>query len=75
MLFYTLFVKGCLLDNWAGWYYVLQRFIAEALIALEIADRRLRRRAQPVDVGDTTAEPIAAPMTARASVHALEPQA
>jgi glycosyltransferase involved in cell wall biosynthesis len=75
VLFYTLFVKGCLLDNWAGWYYVLQRFIAEALIALEIADRRLRRRAQPVDVGDTTAEPIAAPMTARASVHALEPQA
>ena len=26
--FYTLFVKGCLLDGWAGWYYVLQRVIA-----------------------------------------------
>jgi hypothetical protein len=74
VLFYTLFVKGCLLDGWAGWYYVLQRVIAEALIALEIADRRVRRRAQPADVADTTAEPIAAPMTAHAGVRALEPQ-
>jgi glycosyltransferase involved in cell wall biosynthesis len=75
VLFYTLFVKGCLLDGWAGWYYVLQRVIAEALIAIEIADRRLRRRAQTAEAADTTAEPIAAPMTARASVRALEPQA
>jgi hypothetical protein len=74
-LFYTLFVKGCLLDGWAGWFYVLQRVIAEALIAIEIADRRLRRRTQTAEAADTTAEPIAAPMTARASVRALEPQA
>jgi glycosyltransferase involved in cell wall biosynthesis len=39
---YTLLVKGCLLDGWAGWYYALQRFLAEALISLEIIDRRLR---------------------------------
>jgi glycosyltransferase involved in cell wall biosynthesis len=39
---YTLFVKGCVLDGWPGWYYALQRLIAETLIALEIVDRRLR---------------------------------
>jgi glycosyltransferase involved in cell wall biosynthesis len=39
---YTLFVKGCILDGWPGWYYALQRLCAETLIALEILDRRLR---------------------------------
>lgn len=42
VLFYTLLVKGCILDGWAGWYYALQRLVAEAMIALEIAGRRLR---------------------------------
>jgi glycosyltransferase involved in cell wall biosynthesis len=42
---YALFVKGCILDGWPGWYYALQRLIAEALIALEIVDRRLRTKA------------------------------
>jgi glycosyltransferase involved in cell wall biosynthesis len=41
VFFYTLFVKGCLLDGWPGWFYALQRVIAEALLALEIIDRRL----------------------------------
>jgi glycosyltransferase involved in cell wall biosynthesis len=40
---YTLLVKGCLFDGWAGWLYVLQRTLAESIIALEIIDRRLRR--------------------------------
>jgi glycosyltransferase involved in cell wall biosynthesis len=44
---YALLVKGCLLDGWAGWYYVLQRALAELLIALEIADRRLRGGRRP----------------------------
>jgi glycosyltransferase involved in cell wall biosynthesis len=44
VFFYTLLGKGCLLDGWPGWYYALQRIIAEALIALEITDRRLRRK-------------------------------
>jgi glycosyltransferase involved in cell wall biosynthesis len=39
---YALLAKGCLLDGRAGWYYALQRLVAEALIALEIADRRSR---------------------------------
>jgi glycosyltransferase involved in cell wall biosynthesis len=40
---YTLIVKGCVLDGWRGWYYALQRLLAETLIALQIIDRRLRR--------------------------------
>lgn len=39
---YTLFAKRCLLDGWHGWYYVLQRTLAEIMVALEIVDRRLR---------------------------------
>jgi glycosyltransferase involved in cell wall biosynthesis len=38
---YTLFWKGCLLDGWRGWFYVLQRTIVEAMIAVEIIDRKL----------------------------------
>ena len=41
VFFYALVVKGCLLDGWPGWYYALQRMLAEALLALEIIDRRL----------------------------------
>jgi glycosyltransferase involved in cell wall biosynthesis len=41
VFFYALLVKGCLFDSWPGWFYVIQRVIAEALIALEIIARRL----------------------------------
>jgi hypothetical protein len=44
VFFYVLFVKGCILDGWAGWCYVLQRVVAEMLIAMELADRRLRHK-------------------------------
>jgi glycosyltransferase involved in cell wall biosynthesis len=47
VLFYTLFVRGCLFDGWPGWYYALQRTTAEMLIALEIIDRRVS--GQPTD--------------------------
>jgi glycosyltransferase involved in cell wall biosynthesis len=67
VLFYTLFVKGCLLDGWAGWYYVLQRVIAEALIALEISDRRLRHRARTGDAVSAATEPSSTPTHAAAS--------
>lgn len=40
---YVLIAKRCLLDGWHGWYYALQRLLAETLIALEIIDQRLRR--------------------------------
>lgn len=41
---YTLFAKGCLFDGWPGWLYALQRTTAETMIALELVDRRTRRR-------------------------------
>jgi hypothetical protein len=41
VLFYTLLIKGCILDGWPGWYYALQRLCAETMIALEILERRL----------------------------------
>ena len=44
ILVYTLFVRGCILDGWPGWFYALQRLLAEALISLELLDRRLRRK-------------------------------
>jgi glycosyltransferase involved in cell wall biosynthesis len=44
---YTHLVKRCLFDGWPGWFYVLQRTLAEIMIALEIVDRRLRRK-QPI---------------------------
>jgi glycosyltransferase involved in cell wall biosynthesis len=43
VLLYALLVKGCILDGWIGWYYALQRLVAESLIAIELAERRLRR--------------------------------
>ncbi len=42
VFFYVLLVKGCLFDGWAGWFYTLQRALAECMIALELIDRRLR---------------------------------
>ncbi len=42
---YVLFAKGCILDGPAGWYYALQRVLAEILLALELLDRRLRKAA------------------------------
>jgi glycosyltransferase involved in cell wall biosynthesis len=40
VFFHTLIIKRCALDGWPGWLYVLQRTLAEILIALEIVDRR-----------------------------------
>lgn len=39
---YTLIWKRCLFDGWAGWLYVLQRTLAEVLLAIEIVDQKLR---------------------------------
>jgi glycosyltransferase involved in cell wall biosynthesis len=42
IFFYTLLWKGCILDGWPGWLYVLQRSLAEIMIAIEVVDRGLR---------------------------------
>jgi glycosyltransferase involved in cell wall biosynthesis len=52
VFFYTLVAKGCILDGWSGWYYGLQRLMSEVLIALEIVDRRLRRRHAGANVNE-----------------------
>jgi glycosyltransferase involved in cell wall biosynthesis len=46
VFFYTLFWKRCILDGWPGWLYVLQRTLAEILIAIELVDRKLRNCSQ-----------------------------
>lgn len=33
---YLLFCRGLILDGWPGWYYVLQRILAEALLSLRL---------------------------------------
>jgi hypothetical protein len=38
--------KRCILDGWPGWLYVLQRTLAEVLIAIELVDRKLRSRSE-----------------------------
>jgi glycosyltransferase involved in cell wall biosynthesis len=43
---HTLMMKRCILDGLPGWLYVLQRTLAETMIAIEIVDRRLRGRSE-----------------------------
>lgn len=44
VFFYTLIVKRCVFDGWPGWLYIMQRVLAEVLLAIEIVDRRLRQQ-------------------------------
>ena len=41
LAFYTLFVKGTVLDGWPGWFYAAQRITAEYILSLELLERRL----------------------------------
>ena len=43
VFFYTLFVKGTILDGWRGWFYTLQRTTAEIMLAVAILDRRIQK--------------------------------
>lgn len=40
-LIYTLLVKGTIWDGWRGWYYALQRVLAEMLLALRLIERKV----------------------------------
>ncbi|MDB6155832.1 MAG: glycosyl transferase [Chthoniobacteraceae bacterium] len=40
VFFYTLFAKGLIFDGWAGWWYVLQRTVAELILSLYLLERR-----------------------------------
>ena len=41
VFFYTLFVKGLILDGWRGWYYVMQRTLAEILLSVRLIESKL----------------------------------
>ena len=41
VFFYTLLGKGMLFEGWPGWYYVLQRTIAEMILSLRLIEARL----------------------------------
>lgn len=40
-LFYTLFVRGVILDGWRGWYYAFQRTVAELMLSLRLLERKV----------------------------------
>jgi glycosyltransferase involved in cell wall biosynthesis len=42
VLFYTLFGKGLILDGWPGWFYVIQRMLAEMLLSLRLLEARMQ---------------------------------
>ena len=42
-LVFTLLVKGTIWDGWRGWYYALQRVLAEMLLALRLIERRFKQ--------------------------------
>ena len=54
VFFYVFFVKGCFFDGRAGWFYTLQRLLAETMIALEVIDRRLAQRGAPKTPDEST---------------------
>ena len=43
-LFYTLVIKGLVLDGWPGLHYAGERFVAEAILSWELIRRRLGGR-------------------------------
>jgi len=55
MFVYTYFWKRGFLDGWAGFLYAAQRTYAELLLAIELVDRRLRRRAGRAGAGQSEA--------------------
>ncbi len=40
MFVYLLFARGLILDGWPGWYYVMQRTLAELLLSLRLLTER-----------------------------------
>lgn len=41
VFFYTLIVRGLILDGWAGWFYTFQRTLAEIMLSLRLLEKRL----------------------------------
>jgi glycosyltransferase involved in cell wall biosynthesis len=41
ILFYCLILKGGILDGWAGWYYALQRMLAEIILSIRLIEQEV----------------------------------
>jgi hypothetical protein len=41
VMFYCLIIQRGILDGWAGWYYALQRTLAEILLAIRLTEDEL----------------------------------
>jgi hypothetical protein len=44
VFFYTLLVKGLILDGWPGWFYVFQRTLAEIILSLRLIEEKLKTK-------------------------------
>jgi glycosyltransferase involved in cell wall biosynthesis len=43
VLFYTLILRGLILDGWRGWFYAFQRMLAELVLSLKLLERKFNR--------------------------------
>lgn len=43
VFFYTLLGRGTILDGWRGWYYTLQRTVAEIMLSLHLLEKHLEK--------------------------------
>jgi len=55
VLLYTLFMRGVILDGWAGWYYAFQRALAETLLSLRLLEVKLSGPEPQVQASDSKA--------------------
>ncbi|NDJ18726.1 glycosyltransferase family 2 protein [Myxacorys almedinensis] len=46
ILIYCLFLKGGILDGWAGWYYAFQRVLAEILLSIHLIEAEVSSQKQ-----------------------------
>ncbi len=46
VFFYTLIIRGALLDGWQGWFYTFQRTFAELMLSLRLIETRLNPGAE-----------------------------
>ena len=44
VFFYTLLVKGMIFEGWPGWYYVLQRTVAELVLSLRLVEEKFKKK-------------------------------
>ncbi len=51
VLLYTLLVRGVILDGWPGWYYALQRTLAETLLSLRLMEAKWMEQESKVNAG------------------------